>query len=203
MTVTIKSRGDTAANWTANNPTLAAREIGLETDTQLWKIGDGATAWNSLPYWPGRIVQEDAIFDGDLATGTTVIPLDDTIPQDDEGDEYLSLAFTPTNANHKLVIESVIHISHGDANWLIAALFVDTSSDALAAATGFQNIGTGILPVVIRHEMIAGTTDELTFSLRAGGATSGTISFNGSAGVARRFGGVLASWLRVREVINE
>lgn len=49
-TVTIKLRGDTAANWTSANPTLAAREAGVETDTRKLKIGDGATAWNSLPY---------------------------------------------------------------------------------------------------------------------------------------------------------
>lgn len=43
-------RGDTAANWTSANPVLAARELGLETDTQKCKIGDGTTAWASLAY---------------------------------------------------------------------------------------------------------------------------------------------------------
>ncbi|KKL07037.1 hypothetical protein LCGC14_2590060, partial [marine sediment metagenome] len=33
MAVQIQSRRDTAANWTSNNPTLAAGEIGIETDT--------------------------------------------------------------------------------------------------------------------------------------------------------------------------
>lgn len=46
----LKLRGDTAANWTTNDPTLAEREIGIETDTLLFKIGDGATAWTSLAY---------------------------------------------------------------------------------------------------------------------------------------------------------
>jgi hypothetical protein len=47
---TIKLRRDTAANWTSNNPTLAAGEIGVETDTGKFKIGDGSTAWTSLAY---------------------------------------------------------------------------------------------------------------------------------------------------------
>jgi hypothetical protein len=47
----IQHRGDTAANWTAANPVLAAREIGLETDTSKFKVGDGATVWASLSYW--------------------------------------------------------------------------------------------------------------------------------------------------------
>lgn len=44
-------RGDTAAGWTAANPVLLEREIGLELDTRKFKIGDGATAWSGLTYW--------------------------------------------------------------------------------------------------------------------------------------------------------
>lgn len=50
-TVKIRLRRDTAANWTAANPTLAEGEIARETDTGRIKYGDGATAWNALPYW--------------------------------------------------------------------------------------------------------------------------------------------------------
>lgn len=47
---TLQLRRDTAANWTSNDPTLAAGEIGVETDTLKFKIGDGSTAWASLGY---------------------------------------------------------------------------------------------------------------------------------------------------------
>ena len=50
MAVIIQLRRDTAANWTSNNPTLAAVELAIETDTNFYKIGDGATAWTSLGY---------------------------------------------------------------------------------------------------------------------------------------------------------
>lgn len=43
-------RDDTAANWTSANPVLAAGEIGWASDIKNWKIGDGTTAWNSLPW---------------------------------------------------------------------------------------------------------------------------------------------------------
>lgn len=46
----IQLRNDTAANWTSDNPTLAQGEMGMETDTNRIKFGDGTTAWNSLPY---------------------------------------------------------------------------------------------------------------------------------------------------------
>jgi len=50
MTTRLQQRRDTAANWTSNNPTLAAGEIGYETDTAKFKIGNGSTAWTSLAY---------------------------------------------------------------------------------------------------------------------------------------------------------
>ena len=43
-------RYDTSANWTANNPLLLAGELGLESDTHNFKMGDGSTLWNSLSY---------------------------------------------------------------------------------------------------------------------------------------------------------
>lgn len=49
----IQVRRDTAANWTSVNPTLAAGEIGFETDTSKFKIGTGAAAWTALAYSNG------------------------------------------------------------------------------------------------------------------------------------------------------
>lgn len=50
MPVQIQFRRDTAANWTANNPVLASGEMGVETNTGQFKVGNGSTAWNSLAY---------------------------------------------------------------------------------------------------------------------------------------------------------
>ena len=47
----IQLRRDTAANWTSANPTLSSGELGYETDTGKFKIGNAAgTAWTSLSY---------------------------------------------------------------------------------------------------------------------------------------------------------
>jgi hypothetical protein len=51
----IQVRRGTAAQWTSANPTLAAGEWGLETDTLKTKIGNGSTAWNSLAYATGSV----------------------------------------------------------------------------------------------------------------------------------------------------
>jgi hypothetical protein len=47
----FKLRNDTAADWTSANPVLLQGEIGVETDTRRYKIGDGTTAWSGLSYY--------------------------------------------------------------------------------------------------------------------------------------------------------
>ncbi len=41
----------TAANWTLANPTLSLQELGFESDTGRYKIGNGSTQWTSLGYF--------------------------------------------------------------------------------------------------------------------------------------------------------
>ena len=50
MAVQIQMRRDTADNWETNDPTLAAGEWGLETDTLKFKIGTGSATWENLAY---------------------------------------------------------------------------------------------------------------------------------------------------------
>jgi len=49
----IQLRNDSATNWSTANPVLLEGEIGIEIDANRnrIKIGDGVTAWNSLPYF--------------------------------------------------------------------------------------------------------------------------------------------------------
>lgn len=49
-TVRIQVRRGTASQWTSANPTLAAGEMGVESDTNKFKFGNGTTAWSSLSY---------------------------------------------------------------------------------------------------------------------------------------------------------
>jgi len=71
MATQIQLRRDTASNWTANNPTLAAGEFGWESDTNRFKIGTGSAAWNTLGY-ASEGDTAGITFVGDDSTGTTV-----------------------------------------------------------------------------------------------------------------------------------
>lgn len=59
LTAKIQLRRDTSANWTSNNPILAAGEVAFtsdvfytSTDQQRFKIGDGVQTWTQLDYVP-------------------------------------------------------------------------------------------------------------------------------------------------------
>jgi len=67
--VKFQLRGDTAANWASVNPVLLLNELGLETNTNRFKIGNGTTAWNSLSYFP--FVVSGGTVTGNLEIGTT------------------------------------------------------------------------------------------------------------------------------------
>ena len=60
----MQIRRGTTAEWTTRNPVLLAAEPGYEIDTGRLKIGDGAKAWNQLPYYSGEDI---ALEVGDIA----------------------------------------------------------------------------------------------------------------------------------------
>lgn len=76
MSITLsalqKQRRDSAANWTFNNPTLLAGELGYESDTGKWKVGDGTTAWAGLAYIPGSQISAYPLVNADIATGAEI-----------------------------------------------------------------------------------------------------------------------------------
>lgn len=53
VNVRLKQKYDTSSNWGTANPILLAGEIGVESDTNKIKIGDGVTNWNDLSYING------------------------------------------------------------------------------------------------------------------------------------------------------
>ena len=134
-----------------------------------------------------------------VATGTGQIPLDDTVPQNTEGDEYMTLAFTPKSATNILVITIDFYGSFSQsAIDLIVALFQDSTASALAAGSATPGGTNYRTPVPLTHRMVAGTTSATTFKVRAGGAGAGTTTFNGAAS-GRYFGAITKSSITITE----
>lgn len=212
--ITVRHDG---MNWqlvtVANKPGTAAYvDTGVANgnvpamDATGYPAADGsqitALTYANITNATGKVLQIVKTQDGALNTGTTVIPSDDTIPQNTEGDEYMTLAITPKSASSRLRIDVVIVLSSSTVDsGAKVALFRDSGADAIAAVEGSRHAAAGVIgTVAFSHDMASPGTSATTFKVRAGFATAGTTTFNGSAG-ARRFGGVMASSIIITEYI--
>jgi len=149
---------------------------------------------------PNKIIQVVNFQTGAVGTTTTTIPLDDTIPQNTEGAEFMTCTITPTNVSNKLKIEVVTLSSHTTACWLTVALFQDSIVNALATMTQLNsNVATGGGNTVLNYIMTAGTVSPITFRVRIGGNNAGTLTFNGQAGT-RLYGGTANSSIVITEI---
>jgi hypothetical protein len=133
MATRMQQRRGTAAQWTGANPTLAAGEIGYETDTGKFKIGNGSSAWSALNYY----VDANAILDGAPGVLDTLNELAASLGDDP--------AFFTTVADNLSDHTTATTDVHGIANTadLATQQFV---TDAVSGATVDQSAlaGTGI-----------------------------------------------------------
>ena len=77
----MQQRRGTAAQWTAANPILAAGEIGFETDTNKFKMGNGSSTWTALTYF-ANAAELAAIIDSAPETLNTLNELAAAIQDD-------------------------------------------------------------------------------------------------------------------------
>jgi hypothetical protein len=169
-------------------------------DTVL--TSDGTTlAWEALPTAADtRVLQVVSTQTGAVATGTTTLPVDDSIPQQStEGTEFMTLAITPKSATSRLIIEVEALFSNSTTAYCGMALFQDSTANALKA-TAFSGAAADAKPVRLRHVMTSGTTSATTFKMRAGPNAAATLTFNGAGG-ARFFAGIAASSIVITEVL--
>lgn len=145
----------------------------------------------------GIVVQTVNTPDGEVATGTTTTPNDDTIPQNTEGNEFLTCTITPQDANNLLRIDVVAQVSPSATGYIAGALFQDSGASAIAMDSQYLAGGTDGA-VVFTHWMTAGTASSTTFKVRCGSNAAGTLTFNGRSS-SRTGGGVRTSSITITE----
>jgi hypothetical protein len=68
MAIRMQQRQGTADQWLTADPVLGAGEIGFETDTNSFKIGDGVNSWNTLDYFTNETGLAASLSDYILST---------------------------------------------------------------------------------------------------------------------------------------
>ena len=148
-----------------------------------------------------RVIQSKNFQTGAVATGTVLMPFDDTIPQNNEGDQYMTLDFRPKSATSKLKIDIITSSSHTVTNpTQTLALFQDSIADALASMICFSSDSSIVRPynITVTHYVTSASIAKRTYKIRIGSNIAGTLTFNGISG-SRIHGGVLASSITITE----
>jgi hypothetical protein len=63
MATRMQQRRGTAEQWLLADPVLAAGEIGFETDTGSFKLGDGVNSWLDLDYFETAVALQGSLGD--------------------------------------------------------------------------------------------------------------------------------------------
>jgi hypothetical protein len=170
----LQVRRDTAANWTTANATLASGEIGFETDTLKFKIGNGSTAWTSLKY-----SQDASLLTGNASITTltttgdinTAGKLSVTASAGDEGGEiFLANAVTNTSINNGVTIDVYQNrLRFFEQGGSARGYYIDITAGGGGASTNLAGGGGG-----------SGTVTSITASSPL---TGGTITTSGTIGI--------------------
>lgn len=178
-TTRIQLRGDSAANWTSANPVLADREMGLETDTDKFKVGNGSTAWNSLSYYVEPVnltggtnitITDSYNIDLDASIDVTNMSADTIFI----GSTNIETSFNSTNLSGGTIYQGSTDIESLYAPITMPYDFIVAASDETTAITTGATKVTFLSPASF-------TLTGVTASLSTTGSTITTIDVNKDA----------------------
>ena len=180
--------------------------LGDSGDT--FTIPSGVTVANSgTATGFGKVLQVVNTQTGAVATGTTTMPNDDTIPQITEGDQYLSLAITPASTSNKLIVIVEWNGSNNTASsQLVGCLFNTAIHSTNAQAVSYCSLGGNggtnkVSQLSMTYYLAAPSTSASTFLFRVGSHQSSTTAMNTGIGNQNsKFGGVTNSSITILEI---
>jgi hypothetical protein len=194
MATQIQLRRDTAADWTSNNPTLAAGEFGWESDSNRFKIGDGSAAWTSLSYADTLKTLGDILVNGstisapsngDLTlttSGTGNINLGEFIVN---GTTLSSSDSSSININEGLIVDGALN-SSGQAT--LSGLSYPTSDGSAnqflktdgSGTLSFADLSIGDLTIIGSTISTPSNADLILTPGGTGNVVAGSLTFNGT-----------------------
>ncbi len=184
MATKVQLRRGTAFQWSSVDPTLSSGEIGFETDSGKFKIGDGSTAWSLLEYFGGEVDLSGYLTLSSASTTylTQSSASNTYLTQTSASTTYLSQASASTTyltqasastiyVDKNLTIvpakSSAYQIASGDEGYLIelnGTFSVTVPADGTSGFTfpigtqiNFLNIGTGVITFVGSSTTLNGT----------------------------------------------
>jgi len=144
MATRMQQRRGTAAQWTSANPILNAGEMGWESDTNKFKIGDGTNHWADIDYFIDQSSTVNPAFGSSITfEGATANNFETTLSvTDPTADRTLTLPDeTGTIATTTYVDNALAQTNTHDA---VQATTASNLSATYAAGSADSSNGTGV-----------------------------------------------------------
>ena len=166
MATRMQQRRGTAAQWTAGNPVLAAGEIGFETDTSKFKMGNGSSTWSDLVYF-ANAVELQQVIDNLVDSAPEVLDTLAELAAAVNDDPAFFTTITTSLSEHSNDTTGV----HGINNTAHLALSADVTTEIGTAITT-HNTDTTMVHGIADTSLLATTGDVNTASTGAASALS-------------------------------
>lgn len=186
MAIQIQFRRGTSAEWSSVNPILAEAEMGIETDTDLFKIGNGSQSWNDLDYGGIRGFTGSVGFVGSTGVGNiavqNVLYVSKSGNDNNDGQNLTSSKLTIKSAVSIATTGTTIFVKSGDY----------TEDNPIVLPEGVSIVGDNLRTVTVRPANItqdlfwvktACYLEQMTFKDHEAPAAAVAFPTDGSAGV--------------------
>ena len=110
---------NTSANWTSDNSILREGDIGIESDTGKWKLGNGTTAWTSLGYLNGPPGGGGATWGGITGTLSSQTDLQSALDAKQASDAQLTSLAALSYSSNSL---KVVRVNAGETDFELATI---------------------------------------------------------------------------------
>ena len=164
MSTKILFRRDTAANWTSVNPVLLAGEIGIETDTYKFKIGNGSR-WNQQTFYAFKVGSPNGVAQ---LGATGKIPISQ-VP------DYQSVnAEVQTLVDAKFNTTSTSNLPEGSNLYFTNARAIDANAVVINNAISAESAARNTAIATAKSEAISTSTANTTSAI--GSARAGILT---------------------------
>ena len=182
------------------NVTFAKLTDVIDDDTMATATDATLATSESIKAYVDTFVQKKRVSSTTDLEITEVIPVDNTIPQSDEGSEILSTTFTPTSTSNKLEIEfDGFLMAELQGAGMALALF---ENGTCVGARWFSQSTSGATSSRIGFQITPSSTSSTTYSLRFGVGASGVgkVYVNRQSNFQATLGGLQEYSMTIQEV---
>lgn len=191
-------RAGTLSDWAFARGALSHASLTTPTEEGAF---NATKYYENNQHFPRVLLQRKVVKDTTPATNSSnIIPLDNTIPQNTEGDPtLLTFAFTPLSNSSRISISVRLQVAGITGEDLVATICQSGVADVLAVGS-MEGLSSSPLPMHIDADEPSVNTTVRTYSVRFGPGTSGSMHINRGQG-ANLFGGKLTSVMVIEEYV--